>query len=369
MKAFLSNYGGHLDEVERETHRITELLPPTIQTEHGLDLDFASFLLHDGLVLDKTSYDFILTNRSRGLKRLAESVTVLLEEGSIETRNYANIIQENLERIRLATAHELRDPDAWLDEIVRHMDGWQGIQEQLVVALEGAYSDPVAIPFGVYRFINSISGERCDTTQVGQIIRAHKKRRSNGEKDVIRGVVSGYLHYAHVNIILRDEFGLPFIEWRDMNNFYRTLYERRLYSPESTATQQSVKSLFTLSLPELRPKSVAHFLTILRDPRLKQVREKIYELSSTGQAIDIDLGKQVLIAARRAEVPVGKIKKVTTWAGRLVSLLPGASIPSMVVEDATVAFTKHKMLKDYEWFYCLWDAEERHSKSARRQTS
>jgi hypothetical protein len=148
-----------------------------------------------------------------------------------------------------------------------------------------------------------------------------------------------------------------------MEYFYNSLYERRLSLLHSKESEHEIMhKLFSVALPELRPQSVSHFLTILRDKRIKNLRERINEATQTGEEIDSDFGRQMLLAARKAEVPVKKAHTVIKWVGRVMSQIPipGANLPFIVAEDIAETFATKSLTQQYQWLYCLLDAKEKH---------
>jgi hypothetical protein len=119
-----------------------------------------------------------------------------------------------------------------------------------------------------------------------------------------------------------------------------------------------VRELFQLSLPELRPTSVSHFMKLVRDRRLVEFRNRIRLAAQHGEVLDAAFACAALVAANDAKVRFERAKTVTTWVGRGLSLIPGASVAVILGEEVAGQLLARKRLKEYEWLYCLLDAHD-----------
>jgi hypothetical protein len=369
---FASTYGTY-GSTTLVSERVTLAVPPFKIIEGVIDLDFAALLMRKHLIVDEQTIARTNDISLKSFDRLKSSLNFLVEEGFITPIDYSKKFAEAKKEISEAVEIELREPAKWLPEVRFNNERWMKFQSQLSASL-GKYYDPI--------IIGSSYGALCALKQHGEILNSEnilkveklvnskKKRWTTLETDMLRSIVRPYLEEMYFNIVLRERLGSPFLEWEPMSGFYETYYKGKVDKrAEPVLFQQEVakvEELFSLALPNLRPKSPSYLLRLLKDKNIESFRKRISDAVEAGEKLDESFGRQINFKAISADIDLIGSSWYGAMTSRLSAFSPLSGLVNQGIQEAiNYATTKEAKSerKNIAWLYCLVKAESEEIKS------
>ena len=361
-KLVLPTYGAHLPEVPECIRKPTWVVPPSLYTPRGFELDISPLLMVDRLVLDSYAYEYIVNECHHFLEPLQEMIPVLLDEGFIELADFGGLTKPHKEDVARQTQKAVEHVLDWRPQLAHFADWWAACQADLRQAMGQAYEPTVPVILGIYAYLMQARGkvEQSEVERLAKLIRSKKKKWKKTELEELQAIVSPYLSYVHLNLALSEIVGHPLLDWQGMERFYQAKYDSTLRSvnPKMTRQQQLLlraRQLFTVALPGLRPSTPQQAITLLTDKRVRDVRQMLEEAVGEGRTLTESWGQEALIAAQQAQIKLEKKRTVTGWVARAVSFIPLMSGPAIAGEELADAVHR-RTTKKYRWLYALIEA-------------
>jgi hypothetical protein len=195
---------------------------------------------------------------------------------------------------------------------------------------------------------------------VEEALESSRKRRESEHRKALRDVLSEYLSYVNVNLLLANELGGSVYDWCDFRPFYRDKFLRvaRLTAPGQSETD-SIRKLFEISFPEFAFWTPASIVRALKDKRIVDLR-RLVEAAAEGKVeFDREFATRVLAEVLSVERSIGKLRNFVSYVTLPLGLIPWVGdVVQKSVEEAVVQPIARKRRTEYRWFYLISEMAE-----------
>lgn len=365
-KIVLTAYGAHLPEIPAGVFKSSWLIPPAVAVDGGMQLDISPLLVVDRAILDTNTYNYLETAGRSFLAPMREAVRVLIDEGFVELEEFSDVAIEHADILAKQTDLAVADPLLWLGQMRDFVSWWHRTQSEMQAGLGDDYDENIPIIMGIYCHLIRKHGtvDQQEAARLTRLLQSPKKRWLNVEKDELRSIIRPYLSYIHLNLAISNVTGHPVMDWDGLGGFYKAKYDATLRSLSPTeershATVAKAQELFSVLLPQLRPKTVTQIVTLLKDRRIKDIRKFIAEAVDQGKPFTRERGEQILIAASQAQLRVEKVRRFTSWVCGASSFVPFLNYVTAPASELTNVIVSHRAQRKYKWLYALLHASEK----------
>ncbi len=364
QKIILPTYGAHIPEIPDGIHKPTWIIPPSLMSSHGLEFDISPLLVCDRLIIDDHAHEYIKHSDYPFLMGMRNTVRALVDEGFIETKNYASIARLHANDLAKATDRAMRDPLDWKEQLLVFMRWWDRMQPALRCGMKSIYDpDTTPVALGIYCYLIRAQGavNPSEVVRLTKLLHSRKKRWSVKEKQELIAITRPYISYLHLNVALRTKLQCPVLDWDGMSAFYECWYQQTLRAVDRSAMRrqdriEKAKELFSISLPNIRPKTPLQIVKLLKDRRIKDLRRIIYDAARTGKPLTRDWGEKALIAALQAHERIEGTRRIKAWIARGLAAIPFLSLPAALGDGLIDAIQAYRAKREYKWLYALLDA-------------
>lgn len=363
MKLFLPSFGAHVPGVDPQPDRLTTALPPLVAVKGGLDLDYSPLLLAHKVIVDRAALDRLDESDTPALRPIRKSMSMLENEGRLQLEDYSAIAAQHSSMIDDAISRDLEFPQRWLGDLQHNLSRWSSAQEDLKAVLGERHREVLSTPWGVLAYLRrrELSPSDQEATRVARLLASKKQNWRRAELDTLREVMMPYLWHVRLNMILRDEFGVPFLDWDVFDGFYHSTYHNFIGSidPEVTGShnqQKWLRRLFSIDLPKLASRSWRHALSVIKHPHVDDFRAHVREAVESGESVDPEQCQRVVHLAGLATAKAERVSRRIGFIGTALSWAPVVGTAAGFLQHGVSEVVTNRIKRPYRWLYCLQDA-------------
>lgn len=338
--------------------------PIGVEGQDFIDLDYSLLLVGTGFLFDQQALDYLLAQRSRlrFLAPLVESILKLKAEGLLEAFDGKAIIEQNIHKIRDKTERLCEDILGWLGPVRAQWSVLKADRETFLQKFGSQEKRAINEQhFSVVNAAMKIDGALNPTlvSAITKIINSKRKTFNAKEAIYVKEVLRPLVCHTVIQDLFRCKTKGAVLDWDDSQPYYERLYAARWESQEDHLLAYHARSLFTLSLPQLRPNNVDGVIRFIRNNKnVESLRADITGILARGEKFDAELGRRLLAEVLEHELGVKRKMKRFRFLGALASVfVPGGSLlteaavegASMVGEDAVEA----ALGRAHRWLYSL----------------
>lgn len=349
----------HVPGVSENTGKPTWHLPIHIYNKDGIDLDFGPLLLFDKGVIDSQSLEYILSNKRPELSPLAKSITILRDEGYIETRDFGSELSKVRKTITQHVEKIIDNPLPLREPVLRGIDGYRSNFSTLKTVYKDFDPSLLSLGFGMHLHLMSKFGQinEIEKVRLDNLMESNKKRWRGDELEDVKSIIRPTITYLYQNMALSEIYGAPFLDVEYTSELYNILREESIsiFNNKSNIVANKVregKKLFDCVIPQLRPSSPKKMLALLKQKSIKDFRDYVSQAATDGRSITKDEYISLLTDTLKAEHKLGEIKEKIVWGERLISLFPAVHLISMGLGAILDKVVQRKMTKN-KWLYAL----------------
>jgi hypothetical protein len=380
MDLILSSFGvSHRPRRERRNTDIFYRMPPVALATAGQDFmpDYAVLLLADRIVIDRKTYDLLLSGRHYTYGNVALMTKMLFDEGFVRLEDFDSVVAQNRGLLERMLERDLKELDSWVAPLKESVQEWRSFVDSFRGPLrhdflEGRLKDQDATSDDQefyqeisYRMSGWLHGLKNYSLEVHYLVEAalesSRKRRESEHREALRDVLREYLSYVNANLLLANELDGSLYDWSDFRPFYR---DKFLRIGRDTAPGQedvdNIRKLFQISFPEFAFWTPANVIRALKDRRIVELR-RLVEAAAEGRVeFDREFGVRVLTEVLGVERSIGKLRNFVSYATLPLGLIPWVGdVVQKVVEEAVVQPIARKRKSNYRWFYLISEMAER----------
>jgi len=361
MKAMLAALGAHLPRYVPPLERGLILLPPLTAAGTQLDLDYASLLLFDGVVLDRSCYEFAREHCEEDLQLLVNSISQLVGEGYAELVDYKPIAERYHPEVSDVGEKLAQDFALWLPALREDILTWRTDLAELLPCAPKSLSPLHGCGFAVGRFLIDTEGriDLAHAASLDRLIFARRKRYSISERQTLKRLVQPCIEMVHLNLLLARELSASNIaDWAQTKPYYQVRaryhlilrHEERRQANEVTAHVSKFQELFSLGFPQFSPRDATEFLRMVRDPRIEDLRNHVAEACERNIVFDANYAHRALQSMLASQTKVKRWRQFFGYAMWPVDLLPTFG-GGRLVETTTNAALERRQMKEHRWLY------------------
>jgi hypothetical protein len=374
MDLMLTSFGvSHLPRSDSSNADIFYRMPPASLASAGQEFlpDYAVLLLADRIVIDKRTYELLITGRHSSYGQVALMVKTLYDEGFVRLEDFDSVIARNRELLEKMLERDINELDSWVIPLRESVAEWRRFVEAFKGSLRLDFLDGRLRDGGgdaderefyqslLHRAGSWLHGSigysyRVQYLVEGALESSHKRRGAE-HRQALRDTLTEYISYINANLLLSNELGVGFHDWADFRPFYRDKFMRvaRLSGPGQREID-SIKQLFTVSFPEFAFWTPQNIVRALNDKRIVDLR-RLVESAVNGQVeFDREFAIRVLGEVLKIERSIGKLRNFVSYVTTPLGFIPVAGTPvQKIVEEAIVQPTARRREKEYRWFFLI----------------
>ncbi len=320
-------------------------------------LDYSVLLLCEKIILDTGTYERLTAKlHNRLYDDIAEVTNALYDEGFIHLEDFRSLIAPNTVNLDEVLKNDLRKLEKWIRPLQESTKAWKAFMKEV-----GSYP----IDGGITFFSTNATSFFMHKYDIGEELEIHEKaevalrsplmRLRKTYRDSLKQVLAEYLACVNTNLALADALDVGFYDWADFEPFYRakSLSDVQLANPAQRKLEE-VRRLFDVSFPELRINNAKGLIKILKDKRIRELRELIDSAVRGEVVFDKEYANRILFDVINIEQRLSRIRNIVSYATLPIGLLPivGAIAPK-IVEEVAGKLVETKLKKGYQWFYLI----------------
>ena len=367
MKYVLSSFGIN------NPYIVTDLpdhsvYPVAVEGPGFLDLDYSLLMAGTRFLFDQGALRYLQAKQERlsFLTPLLESVARLKEEGLLEWFDEGAIVARDRDHICAKTERMCEDIPGWLGIIRSQWRAMAADREGFMrrfgtTASRHLNEHHFAIVNAVVRIDGGINATLLH--DISALVESERCAFSSSELDYIKEVLRPIVCHTIIHDLVRYATEASVLDWDYSQPYYAHLYAARSDFDTDGRLAEQAKTLFTLALPELRPKNIDAVIRFIRcDENVRGLREDVADLLRRGEKINDALGRILIEQVLRAELVTKRRLRRFRFLGSLVSMLvPGGSLLTEAAVQAgtmTIDGAVEKHLKPaHRWLYALVEGD------------
>jgi hypothetical protein len=342
--------------------------PLSVTTEKGLDLDLSALMAFDRLIIDSGARAHIMDKRRSYLRPMRDTLVALESEDLTVTRDFGDEGKILQPLVDLKTDILIEDIDYWRPKAAEHWHIYQSMLPPLLDQYKGHCDlEQEKLHFGVYCYLRKRS-DKIDISEgqrLNQFVASKAKLKNQLDRDLFKELIRPLVRHTVLNTLLREKLHSPFIDWDDLNVYYTGIDRLQVSADgeKKRAHDMIVRSreVFSVALPELRPKDVAAFIKFRKtSDAFRSFQEQVLNAVRSGTRFDQKWAQQL----RSDAVKALRIEKRRTRKLKLIlapfkivlpriaaggELLKGAL--SLIEGGAERAYASGTL--KFEWYYTL----------------
>lgn len=380
MDLILSSFGvSHRRRRERRNADIFYRMPPAALATAGHDFmpDYAALLLADRIVIDKKTFDLLLSGRHYTYGNVALMTKMLFDEGFVRLEDFDSVVAQNRGLLERMLERDLKELDSWVTPLKESVQEWRRFVDAFRGPLrhdflEGRLKDQGATPdeqefyeeisYRMAAWLHGLGSYSLEAHYlVEEALESSRKRRKSEHRKALRDVLREYLSYVNANLLLANELDGSLYDWSDFRPFYRDKFLRIARDTVPGQEQvENIRKLFQISFPEFAFWTPANVIRALKDRRIVELRRLVEEAAEGRIEFDREFGARVLAEVLRVERSIGKFRNFVSYATVPLGLIPWVGdVVQKAVEEAVVQPIARKRKSDYRWFYLISEMAER----------
>ncbi len=360
MNVLLSSFGFTLSsDLFKDTYCFR--MPPVCLATggHCFVPEYSVFLLFDNYFIDSNAIANIQENPY--FQEHVLLLSGLKELGRLKVIDFESIITPYKNDIKKSVAADLNDLTSWIDAFSEAVEEWN----QFETIVSANPKDPSNLDWRYIapqddKFLSLVSQgmvQGLDSRLIVNLKNWNKKIKKK-YRDFTKTVVSGYLEHVAVNMYLSELLDAKIHDWSDIGPLYKEKFIRSC-SPKGIIEinkQEKCRLLFNLCIPELKPQKTEHFIELLNDDRITDVRNQISKAAS-GE-IDFD-GKYIQKIINEISLNTifnnNKKQKLHGYCVSIINEIPLGSFLGKILENKSKERHEKQTLKNHDWFILLND--------------
>lgn len=374
MELMLTSFGlSHLTMRERSDTDFFYGMPPASISSTGQEFlpDYAALLIADKIVLDRKTYDLLISGKHISYGNVALMAKALYEEGFVRLEDFETEINQNRDFLNRMLERDLRELDSWVNPLKESIVEWKRFiagfsktfqqdyingrcKDQHLVKEERGFHENIRFVMSSWlhqvKHSSFFAHERLERALISS-----RERRKSENRKVLRDILSEYLSYVNANLFLSNKFGVGFYDWNDFSPFYKDKFMRVAQDSYPAQRQtESVRKLFDISFPELTFWSPSNIIKAFKDKRISDLRELIDQAASGQVEFDKEFANRTLSEVLRIERSIGKIRRFVSYVTMPLGLIPIAGTPIQKTTEEVIAIPiENQKRKQYRWFYLI----------------
>ncbi len=380
MELILTSFGvSHLQDHDTEEVGIFSRMPPVSMSEATQPFmpDYAILLLADRIILDRKTYDLLVSEREHdwSFGAMARMVRLLHDEGLIRLENFDFIIQKNRSTLEVMLETDLKELDLWVPAMKQSLAIWRDFMKSMrgrfgqkmfsALSQKAGKKGEEARLTGIHwlhdTLMPAVHGAANFDLLLHVALESSTKRRRREYRDALRRGLSKYLSYVNANLLLSASLQAGFYDWSDFLPFYREKFLRVAQEgPPKAKHMESIKRLFEVSFPEFTFWQPENVIRALKDDRIQALREQVNRAASNEVKFDEQFARRVLGEVLRVEQSVGKFRKLVSYITAPLGFIPVFGTPlQKATEETIVRPVARKKRKSFQWFYLMSELAEK----------
>jgi len=346
--------------------------------------DYELLVLCDQIVMDGSSFQQLVDEPVHAYAGVADTFRALSAEGRVELVDFSGILSANADLLNKMLDHDMAVLDQWVAPLRESLALWQdfrttfervmwhdGLRTGYAASTHDARgpASENAVP-GV-RWLHHVAGYLHDATHAGgqlsvlvnEALDSSGKRRQREYRGALREALRAYLAYVNANLVLSNQLGIGFHDWRDLTPFYATKFLSVGKSEDPAwKEREQVERLFTVAFPDLAIRSATGLTRVLNDKRVEELRQLVGDAVCGKVQFDERFAASVLTDVLHGEQASSRVRRVVGYATLPIGLIPWIGTPAQkVVEEAIGTPIERKIKREHRWFYMLSDVAEAES--------
>ena len=378
MKLVLTSFGtSHLDREQNDDTDIFYRMPPVSMSDirHGFLPEYAALLLADTLILDKNTYDRLMTGDLLLYTNFAVVIRALYDEGFIQVEDFDAIIRANRQKLNTMLDHDLKELELWVEPLKASMARWHEFVEmayqpitdllrpdQIQGSLQLYNHNIRGLLHGFAQHIHAgVSREDTSNLLLAAALNSAHARRYAKNRNALKMYLTDYLSYVNANLLLAQQFDAAFHDWYDFQPFYQEKFLRvaRDAAPGEKEIR-NVKRLFEISFPEFTFWHPDKVVKALKDKRIRDLRALVDHACKGEVEFDREFANRVLQEVFRIETSIGRFRNIVSYATMPLGFIPVIGTPvQKAVEEAIARPVESHKRQPYRWFYLISELARR----------
>jgi hypothetical protein len=344
--------------------------PLKLYIDGHIDLEFAPFILADNAFMDKASFENLVKLKASALNTSIESIKRLHGEGIIVLRDFDKELKSIRTKILDATEARIHQSDEIRAALQHSVEVWDRIGINYAKSI-GRGDDLLAtLPIGILSGLAANSSPiTLDNVNKVRKVLYKKGNLSRQEREIIGEMARPYIDHVHTNIGLFRQLRVPVIDWEDVVPVYKKIMSLNIDSDIVYEKKiPKLRELFSVALSSFEPSNCREFLSLIKDSRIKYLREFVDRLSEGDIVIDKKITDEIMKKLSEITMKASKsgtvLNVVGAAAGLITSIFDGGITASIItgvgVSGAQEVVSRQigeLLNQDVRWFLCLVDAK------------
>jgi hypothetical protein len=371
MKIMLTSFGIDRPENRGRSASMFARMPPVSfrSINESFLPDYELLVLFEKIVMDENSFHALIQDSAYAYAGVAEAFRALHAEGLIELVDFEKALHRNDDLLQKMLEHDLRLLDQWVSPLRESIQIWRQFLDTTwrILRAETHHSQhhllhhSSSLPMHtLYMLHNHASHGYAMNELVNEALSSSEKRKHKEYRDALRETVRAYLGYVNANLVLSNEFDVPFHDWQDLMPFYNLKFlSVGKRSTKIEHERKEVERLFTVAFPELAIRDTKSLLKVLKDKRVEELRKLIADAALGKAQFDEVFARRVLMEVLQTERKVTRFRNVLGYLTLPLGFIPTIGTPvQKVVEEIVTAPVAKAMKEKHRWFYLLSEAAE-----------
>lgn len=337
--------------------------------------DYELLVLCDQIVMDEMSFARLVENPARAYSGVADTFRELMIEGRIELVDFASILRGKSDLLEKMLEHDMDVLDQWVIPLRESLTTWRHFADMSIQVwrdqceflslhddhlsghdMHALHHHRAVLMHEIGHMVHGVMGNaHYLSDMVDTALSSSEKRKQKDYRSALREVLRAYLGYVNANLVLSNEFQIPFHDWLDFTPFYYTKFLSigKAENPTEEGRKQ-VEKLFTVAFPELAINDTHALLKVLNDKRIQDLRQLISDAVAGRVQFDEHFARSVLAEVLQTERKVTRFRNVLGYVTLPIGFVPLIGTPAQKAVEETIGIpVAHKMKQKHQWFYML----------------
>ena len=354
MDLLFTAFGLSHRPIESKKSDIFYRMPPvgiSAACDYRFSADAAVLLLCDKIILDQLGFEQLMSDPHPLYQDVSQTLKAFYDEGFIRLEDFDSIIHNNNDLLEEMLKRDLKRLDEWVKPFTESLRIWKEFTKGLSL-LDMHYIDPV------FDFHTTIGQSGLGKARLGELIEnlaSSTKRRQSDIRQHYKQILSFYLSYVNVNLVLSNSLGVGFHDWMDYQPFYR----EKLINVGKVATVENknileIKKLFEVAFPEFQSWGTKDIIRALKDKRIRELRNLVQDAVEGKVTFDQEFAHRILLEVLKTEQKINGVRNIVSYLTIPLSFVPWIGTPLEKGADELIGrVVEHKMKKKYQWFYLI----------------
>jgi len=379
MKLLLTSFGvSHLPQQNEVNPAPFYRMPPVsmAQVHEAFLPDYAVLLLTDEVILDKNTYDRLMSGwHSPSYANVAVMIRVLYDEGFIRIEDFDAVIQANRDMLDQILQRDLKELELWIEPLKTAVTTWRQFTELLDRSLrheifaarleknnltseytEQLWQYQMHMAQSFHHVVSCVPYRVRESLRlVDEALHSSRKRRKAKYHKALKEHLTECLSYVNANLLLSQTLEAGFHDWYDFQPFYREKFLRVAKdAPPGEKEIENVKKLFEISFPEFTFWHPDNVIRALKDDRIRDLRVLVDQACKGEVEFDREFANRTLQEVLKMETGIGTFRNMVSYATAPLGFIPVVGTPvQKAVEESATRLVERKKRKKFRWFYMI----------------